>query len=127
MVTIIAHGFCVLITHGQFNEMSNTFTIDLQEFSTHSSEDFKTGTHGTMVRIKSGLDTMEPYSDKIIIRIPADVISLSQAFLEELLENTIVKLREDEFLAKVQFERNGRYDITSDLKEVIEKVLRYVS
>lgn len=107
--------------------MSNTsFTIDLQEFSTHSSEDFKTATHGTLVRIKSGLDTMEPLCEEIIIKIPADVISLSQAFLEELLENTIVKLREEKFLAKVKFERNGRYDITNDLKEVIEKVLRYV-
>ena len=50
--------------------------------------------------------------------------SINPSFLEELLLNVVTKLQPEVFFKKIHFENNGRYKITNDLQEAVERILR---
>lgn len=101
-----------------------THTIDLQTFRTPGAKVFTTRPRGIEVRNASQIDSLEPQFDHIVIRVPEDISSINPSFLEEFLENVVVKLGENSFRQKFAFENPGRYKIDTDLTEAIERILR---
>ena len=98
--------------------------IDLQVYRTPGAKVFTGRPRGLEVRNLSKIDSIEPQYDKITITIPSDISSINPSFLEEFLENVVVKLGEDGFYRKFSFINDGRYKIDSDLFEAIERILR---
>lgn len=103
---------------------SKVYNIDLQDFRTPGSKVFTNRPRGVDVRNKSKIDSIEPIHDKITITIPNDISSINPSFLEEFLENIVMKLGETGFYQKVSFINQGRYKIESDLSEAIDRILR---
>ena len=101
-----------------------TYNIDLQDYRTQGSKVFTTRPRGLEVRKNSQIDAIEPQYDKITITIPEDISSINPSFLEEFLENVVLKLGEEGFRQKFSFINNGRYKIDTDLEEAIERILR---
>ncbi len=101
-----------------------TINIDLQEHRTIGSKVFTTRPRGLQVRNNSHIDSLEPHYDKITITIPEDISSINPSFLEEFLENIVLKLGEEGFRSKFSFINNGRYKIDVDLEEAIDRILR---
>lgn len=103
---------------------TKVFKIDLQDFRTAGAKVFTTRPRGIEVRNKSKIDTVEPQYDKIEIIIPTDISSINPSFLEEFFENVVTKLGEQGFYQKFSFINEGRYKISNDLNEAIERILR---
>ncbi len=61
---------------------------------------------------------------KVSILIPSDIRSINPSFLEEFLQNVVLKLGETAFYAKFTFDNPGPYKIDNDLKEAVERILR---
>lgn len=104
--------------------MSNISKISLQHFRTPGSRVFTGRDRGIEVRKSSKIDEIEANSDIVIIEIPQDIGSINPSFLEELFLNVVVKLKSEEFFRKFQFENTGRYQISNDLQEAVERILR---
>lgn len=102
----------------------NTTTIDLQTFRTPGAKVFTSRPRGVQVRQESKIDEIEPQFDEIVIVVPDDISSLNPSFLEEFLENVVMRLGEQGFYRKFKFVNNGRYKIDTDLSEAIERILR---
>jgi len=103
---------------------NRVYSIDLQEFRTPGSKVFTTRPRGVDVRKKSQIDSIEPKYDKITTIIPNDISSINPSFLEEFLENVVMKLGESGFYQKFSFINGGRYKIENDLSEAIDRILR---
>lgn len=101
-----------------------TLNINLQDYRTPGAKVFTTRPRGIEVRNLSQIDTLEPQYDKITITVPTDISSINPSFLEEFLENIVTKLGEKSFCDKFTFINEGRYKITDDLTEAIERILR---
>jgi len=101
-----------------------TYTIDLQEHRTLGAKVFTTRPRGVQVRNDSRIDSLEQQYDQIVIRIPEDIASINPSFLEEFLENVVIKLGEQAFRKKFIFQNEGAYKIDTDLTEAIERILR---
>lgn len=104
--------------------MSNSSIINLQDYRTPGSRVFTGRDRGIEVREASKIDFLEKESDEITIIIPDDIGSINPSFLEEFLLNVVVKLQPDKFFKKFSFQNNGRYKITNDLQEAVERILR---
>jgi hypothetical protein len=102
----------------------NTYIIDLEDYRTPGAKVFTTRPRGISVRNASKIDSIEPKHDKIVIRIPEDISSINPSFLEEFFENVVLRLKEKGFYEKFKFENPGRYKITVDLAEAVERILR---
>ncbi|MBM6856618.1 STAS-like domain-containing protein [Caecibacteroides pullorum] len=102
-------------------------TIDLENFRTQlgavKSRVFTGRDRGEVVRDKSNIDKIFDTCDKITIIIPKDVYSITPSFLEEFFVNIVKKYGKKTFLSKIQWVDNG-YDISSQLDEAIERILR---
>ncbi len=104
--------------------MSNDNIINLQTYRTPGSRVFTGRDRGIDVRKRSKIDEIEKFFDEITIIIPEDIGSINPSFLEELLLNVVRKLQPEGFFKKFKFENNGRYKITRDLEEAVERILR---
>ncbi|MBX7204108.1 MAG: DUF4325 domain-containing protein [Bacteroidia bacterium] len=103
--------------------MSNNI-INLQDYRTPGSRVFTGRDRGMDVRKRSQIDLIETQNTEVIIQIPEDIGSINPSFLEELLVNVVTKLQADVFFQKFKFVNNGRYKITKDLQEAVERILR---
>jgi hypothetical protein len=103
--------------------MSNNI-INLQQYRTLGSRVFTGRDRGIDVREKSKIDQIEAQNDEVIIQIPNDIGSINPSFLEEFLVNVVTKLQSDAFFKKFKFVNEGRYKITNDLQEAVERILR---
>ena len=101
-----------------------TYTIDLEQYRTPGAKVFTTRPRGLAVRNASKIDSIEPQYDKIVIRIPEDISSINPSFLEEFLENVVLRLKQQRFYEKFTFVNPGRYKIQDDLTEAVERILR---
>lgn len=101
-----------------------TIKINLQDYRTPGSKVFTGRDRGIEVRVASNIDGLEPNNEQIEIVVPADIRSINPSFLEEFLNNVVLKLRPESFYKKFKFVNEGRYDITPDLEEAIESILR---
>lgn len=107
------------------NSMENkVHNINLEDFRTAGAKVFTTRPRGIEVRTLSKIDTIEPLYDKITITVPTDISSINPSFLEEFLENVVMKLGETGFNSKFSFINEGRYKIETDLAEAVERILR---
>jgi len=104
--------------------MKNSRIINLQDYRTLGSRVFTGRDRGIEVRLASKIDFLEKESDEITIQIPDDIGSINPSFLEEFLLNVVVKLQAEMFFKKFRFQNNGRYKITNDLQEAVERILR---
>jgi len=104
--------------------MNNINTINLQNYRTPGSRVFTGRDRGIDVRKASKIDILEAQSDEVVIVIPEDIGSINPSFLEEFLYNVVNKLQPAAFFRKFKFENNGRYKITNDLQEAVERILR---
>ena len=99
--------------------------IKLETYRTKGSKVFTGRDRGIEVRTESKIDELEAKSDKVIIWIPTDVMSINPSFLEEFLFNVVTKLNKKGFYNKFTFKSDSkRYDISVDLEEAIERILR---
>ena len=105
-------------------KMERTTTIDLSNYRTKGAKVFSGRDRGLDVRNKSHIDELESLSDKIVIKIPDDIYSINPSFLEEFLFNVVQKLRAQGFQSKFEFINEGKYKISHDLDEAIERILR---
>lgn len=101
-----------------------TTQILLENYRTPGSKVFTGRDRGIEVRNSSHIDDLEKKYDFIEIVVPQDIRSVNPSFLEELLNNVVVKLDYDGFYKKFKFITTGRYNIESDLQEAIESILR---
>ena len=101
-----------------------TTQILLENFRTPNSRVFTGRDRGIDVRQKSEINSLEAIHDKIEIVIPNDIRSINPSFLEEFLNDVVIKLGEKQFNEKFTFTNTGRYDIGPDLEEAIESILR---
>lgn len=104
--------------------MNNNSVINLQDYRTPGSRVFTGRDRGIEVRDASKIDLIEKESDEITIQIPDDIGSINPSFLEEFFFNVVVKLQPAGFFKKFRFQNNGRYKITNDLQEAVERILR---
>ena len=105
------------------NPVNNNSVINLQDYRTPGSRVFTGRDRGIEVRNASKIDLIEKESDEITIQIPDDISSINPSFLEEFFFNVVVKLQPKGFFKKFRFQNNGRYKITNDLQEAVERIL----
>jgi len=99
--------------------------IDLENFRTKGSKVFTGRDRGISVRNDSKIDSLAQGEEKIKIIIPKDIMSINPSFLEEFLSNVVLRLGKDGFHNKISFfSESTRYDISVDLEEAIERILR---
>lgn len=99
--------------------------IDLEKYRTQGSKVFTGRDRGIEVRNKSNIDNLVRSNEKILIKIPQDVMSINPSFLEEFLYNVVVYLGKKEFYKKISFKSDSqRYDISFDLEEAVDRILR---
>lgn len=100
-------------------------TIDLERFRTKGSKVFTGRERGIKIREESNIDNLINTSEIVKISIPADIMSINPSFLEEFLINVVSKLGKEQFYNKVKFvTESKRYDITEDLEEAVDRILR---
>ncbi len=104
---------------------SKSYIIDLQDYRKPESVVFTTRPRGADVRINSQIDLISEKFEKVIIKVPNDISSINPSFLEEFLENVVMKLGKAGFYEKFSFINEGRYKIDDDLDEAIERILRH--
>jgi len=98
--------------------------INLENHRTLGSKVFTGRDRGINVRNESKIDSLESEYDKVQVIVPSDVRSINPSFLEEFLFNVVQKLGADGFRKKFSFISEGRYDITQDLEEAVDRILR---
>jgi len=104
--------------------MSSTI-IDLENFRTKGSKVFTGRDRGIEVREASKIDALSKDYEKVVIRIPKDIMSINPSFLEEFLTNVAIREGRENFMKKVKFESEStRYNIAVDLDEAIDRILR---
>lgn len=103
---------------------NDVYTIDLERFRTAGAKVFTTRPRGIQVRNDSQIDDLETKYEQIVIKIPEDISSINPSFLEEFLENVVIKIGEKEFRSRFSFDNPGRYKVDIDLSEAIERILR---
>ena len=102
----------------------NSISINLQDHRTVKSRVFAGRDRGIEVRENSKIDELELEYDEIRILIPEDIGSINPSFLEEFLINVVSKLKEEAFFKKIKFINTGRYNISNDLQEAVDRILR---
>lgn len=100
------------------------FKIDLADYRTPGSKVFTGRPRGKDVRVRSKIDEEESNYPRVEINIPDDIASINPSFLEEFLQNVVMKYKETAFKEKFIFINNGVYKISSDLDDAIERLLR---
>lgn len=103
---------------------STEYKIDLSDYRTKGAKVFTTRPRGIQVREQSKIDEVEPKYNKILITVPSDISSINPSFLEEFLENVVIRLGSVGFYEKFKFLNEGRYKIDTDLEEAIDRILR---
>ena len=94
---------------------------------------------GEKVRIESGIDALvgiitsvssdsntsasKVDNDIIKIKIPKEVESMEESFLETFLKNVVIRLNEEGFYKKFTFKSQGNYRSQNDLKRGIERII----
>ena len=105
---------------------NKSYTIDLDKYRTSNrkakSRVFTGRDRGEDVRENSHIDDFFDMFDKIIIKIPNDIFSITPSFLEEFLLHVVKKHSKEECLRKLEFV--GEYDIHQALEEAIERILQ---
>lgn len=99
-------------------------TINLQDYRTPGSKVFTGRDRGVDVRESSKIDELAKEKEQITISIPEDIRSINPSFLEEFLFNVVTSLGESGFKNKFQFDNPGRYKISDDLHEAVDRILR---
>lgn len=103
----------------------NTKTIDLEAHRTKGSKVFTGRERGQKIREESKIDSLVDENELVNIKIPSDVMSINPSFLEEFLLNIVTKLGKHNFYKKVRFvTESTRYDISEDLEEAVDRILR---
>ena len=103
---------------------NHAYKIDLQDYTVNGVKNFNTRTWGIYVRNASKIDAIESENEQIVIEIPADVSNINASFLEEFLENVVVKLGSEGFRRRFTFESAGNYKIENHLEEAISRILK---
>ena len=99
--------------------------IDLENFRTPGSKVFTGRVRGIHVREESHINELNEEFEKIKILVPVDIMSINPSFLEEFLSHVVLALGKEGFYKKFTFESESkRYDITCDLEEAVERILR---
>src|SRR5690606_19455207 len=101
-----------------------TARILLEEHRTPLSKVFTGRDRGFDVRKDSQINLLEESNDIVEILIPSDIRSINPSFLEEFLNDVVLKLGADKFHQKFRFINEGRYNVQPDLDEAIESILR---
>lgn len=100
--------------------MQTELKIDLSEFQPELNGKISRVFIGRDLALRilkeTNLIEIEPNYSKIIFLVPSKTLTLSVTFLLELLSPFLIKLKEEMFLNKFQFEG---IEIKSELKEVI--------
>jgi hypothetical protein len=104
--------------------MSNKIIINLENHRTQGSKVFTGRDRGLKVRKDSNINELEKKYEIIEVEIPDDIRSINPSFLEEFLNDVVLKLGKDSFNHKFKFKTSGRYDMKPDLEEAIESILR---
>lgn len=98
--------------------------INLNDHRTSGVRVFTGRLHGEGVRRVSHIDEIEERADHVTVQIPADTLTISPSFLEELLRFVVRKLGASRFRQKFSFDSPGRYDVSENLDLAIENILR---
>ncbi len=100
------------------------YIIDLDHFRPDNSRVLSSRPWGVAARDRSGIDEALE-SDKIIeIHIPSDIVGITPSYLQEFLENAVVKLGSHNFSNRVRFISGGKYQIEHDLDEAMSRILK---
>ncbi len=104
----------------------STITIDLENHRTKGSKVFTGRDRGIEVRTNSSIDKyILEEGKKVDILIPIDIMSINPSFLEEFLTNVVSYLGQEDFYNFVKFKSDSkRYDISEDLEEAVDRILR---
>lgn len=102
----------------------NRFELLLENYRTEGSKVFTGRDRGIKVRNSSRINELETEYEFIDIIIPENIRSINPSFLEEFLNDIVIKLKPEEFHRRISFISHGKYDIAPDLDEAIESILR---
>lgn len=103
----------------------NTAKIDLETYRTKGSKVFTGRERGKKIREESKIDDLVDTNEIVNISIPSDIMSINPSFLEEFLFKTVTRLGKENFYRKVKFvTESTRYNITEDLEEAVDRILR---
>lgn len=97
--------------------------INLGDYCHNGNYELVTRTQGIIARTGSDIDVLIAKGEQVEIIIPRQVFTVGYFFLEEFLENAIVKLGRNRFGDQVKFTSEGRYNIKLDLAQVFNRVL----
>lgn len=104
--------------------MESNVIIDLNKFRTPGARVFTGRPRGEEVRANSKVDEIEANAAHVIVRIPADTITINPSFLEEFFRYVVRKLGAVAFRQKFEFDNPGAYKIQDNLDLAIERILR---
>jgi hypothetical protein len=105
----------------------NDWELDLGDFLPKHKKVIVGRDLGEQIRVRSQIDTQEPSHEKITILVPKDVTVLSQSFLEELLKNVVIKLKEN-FYKKISFstKEGGESRFKSDVRQTVDRIIEKI-
>lgn len=102
------------------------YIIDLENFRTSNrkikSKVFTGRDRGEDVRTNSHIDDIFNIYDKVIVKIPDEIYSITPSFLEEFFKNVVKEHGKEESLRKIEFQ--GIYDIEQPLQEAIKRIMQ---
>jgi hypothetical protein len=100
------------------------YKIELQKFRAKGSKVFTGRDRGEQVRKLSEIDNVAEQNEHLTIVIPEGIYSVNPSFLEEFLVNVVLKYGKDNFNKKFNFISEGSYNISKDLAEAIDRIIR---
>lgn len=101
-------------------------TIDLNKYRTKVgrtvSRVFTGRDRGAQVRELSRIDELFPVNDRLDVKIPDEIFSITPSFLEELFNNVVLTYGKEETLKKIHFV--GKYKIKNAFDEAVDRILQ---
>lgn len=99
------------------------YIVDLSTYIPENITTLNNRTWGIVLRNKSGIDELEKKNEKLEIVLPQQVTSISTSFLEELLENIVVRHNGvSAVLRKIDLKSEGKYNFRLYLENAVKNV-----
>nr|DAY89475.1 MAG TPA: protein of unknown function DUF4325 [Caudoviricetes sp.] len=95
--------------------------INLHKYRTNGSKIFSGRDRGCDARRALKLDELDETTDKIIVSIPKDTWAINSSFFGGLFEASVIKLKENCFRQKYQFQFDDGTPLSSTLQSNIEE------
>ncbi len=102
----------------------NGNVINLEDFVGEDKHVLVGREKGRKARKESEIEEKARQYDNIRVIVPDGLYAVSPTFLEEFLRPVVQKLGKSGFYQKFNFEHQGPYDITTDLKETVRRLTR---